>query len=255
MIAGASVRFRLYSAWGLSAFEITKVVAFCTLTFWLGFFTIGGLTFIVEPMGVPEPFHLPFASVRPLGMFFLAQVVTYLCLKKQKETREKQRAPRKGKCQSVNNTIVHVEKGGRSYRLNGYGLKAPLCFLIAFILNNDLPGYRFQFFTDGHKMVFHDVSYIEVKPHVKKKAIAIELTDFSVFYSQDSVDHVAESLKNCKNKITVEQGQIVKVIKDKKGIVTREVLTWHWTDYWSVDFEPKLGIVKNRKQNIKEKIE
>jgi len=26
-------------------------------------------------------------------------------------------------------------------------------------------------------------------------AIAIELTDFSVFYSQDSIDHVAESLK------------------------------------------------------------
>jgi len=74
-----------------------------------------------------------------------------VCVKKQKETREKQRAPKKEKRQSVNNTIVHVEKGGRSYRLNGYGSKATLCFLIAFILNNDLIGYRFQFFTDGHK--------------------------------------------------------------------------------------------------------
>lgn len=32
MIAGASVRFRLYSAWGLDAIEITKVIAFCTAT-------------------------------------------------------------------------------------------------------------------------------------------------------------------------------------------------------------------------------
>ena len=94
--------------------------------------------------------------------------------------------------------------------------------------------------VEKNQVVFHDVSYIEVKPHVKKNAIAVELTDFSVFYSQDSIDHAAESLKEGKNKIVVEQGQIVKVSKDKKGIVSREVLTQQWTDwidYWSVDFD------------------
>jgi DNA modification methylase len=94
--------------------------------------------------------------------------------------------------------------------------------------------------VEKNQVVFHDVSYIEVKPHVKKNAIAVELTDFSVFYSQDTISHAAESLKNGKNKIVVEQGQIVKVSKDKKGIVNREVLTQHWTDwidYWSVDFD------------------
>ena len=37
-----------------------------------------------------------------------------------------------------------------------------------------------------------------------------------------------------------ELGQIVKVTKDKDGIVTREALTERWTDwidYWSVDFD------------------
>jgi len=94
--------------------------------------------------------------------------------------------------------------------------------------------------VEKNQVVFHDVSYIEVKPHVKKKSIAVELTDFSVFYSQDSIDNAAESLEGGKNKIVVEQGQIVKVSKDEKGIVTREVLTQHWTDwidYWSVDFD------------------
>jgi len=94
--------------------------------------------------------------------------------------------------------------------------------------------------VEKNQVVFHDVSYIEAKPHVKKNAFAMELTDFSVFYSQDSIDHAAESLKEGKNKIVVEQGQIVKVSKDKKGIVTREVLTRQWTDwidYWSVDFD------------------
>ena len=35
------------------------------------------------------------------------------------------------------------------------------------------------------QVVFHDVAAIEVKPLVKGKTVAVQLTDFSVFYSQD----------------------------------------------------------------------
>jgi len=59
---------------------------------------------------------------------------------------------------------------------------------------------------EKNQIVFHDVSYIEVKPHVQKNKIAVELTDFSVFYSQDTVDNAASSLANGKNKIVVEGG-------------------------------------------------
>ena len=102
---------------------------------------------------------------------------------------------------------------------------------------------------EKNQIVFHDVSYIEVKPHVKKNQIAVELTDFSVFYSQDTVDNAASSLGNGKNKIVVEGGKIIKVTKDRDGIVTKEVLTkkWiDWIDYWSVDFdfESKREIVR-----------
>jgi len=48
MLAGGSVRYRLYSAWGLSVYEITKVVLFCTATLWLGFLTLAGIIFLVE---------------------------------------------------------------------------------------------------------------------------------------------------------------------------------------------------------------
>lgn len=111
--------------------------------------------------------------------------------------------------------------------------------------------------VERNQVVFHDVSYIEIKPHVRKDSIAIELTDFSVFYSQDSIDNVAESLKNGSNKIVVEQGQIVKVSKDRNGIVTREVLTQNWTDwidYWSVDFdfEQKREIITIRNEGTGE---
>ena len=79
--------------------------------------------------------------------------------------------------------------------------------------------------------------------------IAVELTDFSVFYSQDSIAAAEASLKDKASKIVVERGQIVKVIKDKNGIVSREVPTKNWTDwidYWAVDFnfESKREIVR-----------
>jgi len=103
--------------------------------------------------------------------------------------------------------------------------------------------------VEKNQVVFHDVSFIEVKPHVKKNTVAVELTDFSVFYSQDSIAAAESSLKDNKSKIVVEKGQIVKVSKDKDSIVSRERLTKKWTDwidYWAVDFnfESKREIIR-----------
>lgn len=78
-ILGASaVRYRLYSAWGLSAIETAKVVAFCTLTFWLGLFTLSGLVFLLEPMTIPAMLHLPFTSALPIGIILIVLVIGYL---------------------------------------------------------------------------------------------------------------------------------------------------------------------------------
>jgi len=108
--------------------------------------------------------------------------------------------------------------------------------------------------VEKNQVVFHDVSFIEVKPHVKKSSVAVELTDFSVFYSQDSIAAAEASLKDKASKIVVEKGQIVKVSKDKNGIVSREVLTKKWTDwidYWAVDFnfESKREIVRVKNED------
>jgi DNA modification methylase len=105
--------------------------------------------------------------------------------------------------------------------------------------------------VEKNQVVFHDVSFIEVKPHVKRNSVAVELTDFSVFYSQDSIANAEATVKDKGSKIVVEKGQIVKVSKDKNGIVTRETLTRNWTDwvdYWSVDFdfESKREIIRTQ---------
>ena len=100
--------------------------------------------------------------------------------------------------------------------------------------------------VDQGQVVFHDMAFIEVKPHIttngkdELSTVAVELTDFSVFYSQDSISNAEQTLKNRSSRIVVEKGQVVKVSKDADGIVSREMLTKHWTDwidYWSVDFD------------------
>jgi len=99
---------------------------------------------------------------------------------------------------------------------------------------------------------FHDVAYIEVTPRFDKKdklTLALELTDFSVYYSQGLVDSIAAELKEGKSEVVCESGKLIKISKDKQGVVTRDVLTKQWTDwvdYWAVDFN-----YESRKEIIK----
>lgn len=98
--------------------------------------------------------------------------------------------------------------------------------------------------VEKDQVKFYDVAYIEAKPIIKGRAnskeLSIELTDFSVFYNQDANNEIVEALRPGGVKVVVENGQVVKVSKDKKSeLVTREVLTkkWSdWIDYWAVDY-------------------
>jgi len=93
------------------------------------------------------------------------------------------------------------------------------------------------------QVVFHDVSFVEAIPRYDKKRkleVHIELTDFSVFYTQGIAEAAIEGLKEGKSEVICDQGQLVKVVKDKRGVISREVLTKKWTDwvdYWAVDFD------------------
>ncbi len=92
------------------------------------------------------------------------------------------------------------------------------------------------------QVVFFDIAYVESTPRYDKKnkfAVSIELTDFSVHYSQGLKDAAEADLKEGKSTVVCEQGHLVKVSKSKAGIVHRDVLTKEWTDwvdYWAVDF-------------------
>lgn len=97
--------------------------------------------------------------------------------------------------------------------------------------------------VDRGQVVFHDISFIEATPRYAKKdkyTLAIELTDFSVYYNQGAMDAAIANLKEGKSHVVCEAGQLYKIVKDKQGVVSRELLTGEWTDwvdYWAVDFD------------------
>lgn len=110
--------------------------------------------------------------------------------------------------------------------------------------------------VDRGQVVFHDISFVEATPRYAKGksardklTVKIELTDFSVYYSQGAAEKAIEALGNGKTGVICDRGQLVKRAKDKAGVVTREILTKTWTDwvdYWAVDFD-----YQSRKEIIK----
>jgi len=90
------------------------------------------------------------------------------------------------------------------------------------------------------QVIFYDLAYVEIATKAKGLNVTVSLADFGVSYRQEDSEALAASMKGGGSKVTVDQGQVVKITKDKAGAVTREVLTKKWTDwidYWSVDFD------------------
>lgn len=106
---------------------------------------------------------------------------------------------------------------------------------------------------------FFDVAYLNTKEKIKGKTLTIELTDFVTHYTQDDIEELQQSMR-VGSKVVIEDGQIIKIDKDKNGIINRTILTenWYdWIDYWAIDFnyEDKKEIikVKNDKGETEEK--
>ena len=104
---------------------------------------------------------------------------------------------------------------------------------------------------------FSEVGYLDVKIDVKKLEASVQLTDFSIFYSQDTLELDGENLQRGKSKVVLENGIIRKISKNKDGIVKIEDIatSWiDWIDYWAIDFNfedrQELKLVKDENGKI-----
>jgi hypothetical protein len=86
---------------------------------------------------------------------------------------------------------------------------------------------------------FSEVGYLDVKIEVKKLEASIKLSDFSIYYSQDSLELDGDNLQKGKSKVVLDNGIIKKITKNKDGIVkiVDIATSWiDWIDYWAIDF-------------------
>lgn len=77
LLAGATARYWFYTSVGVSAADVARIVVFCSLGFWLGYFTLATAAFTLEPVAVPAALHLPLATTQPLGLALFALLVAY----------------------------------------------------------------------------------------------------------------------------------------------------------------------------------
>jgi uncharacterized membrane protein YbhN (UPF0104 family) len=77
ILTGGSVRYRLYSLWGLTTPQVAKAILFAGASFWLGFCTLGGGVFLFEPVALADAFAFP-GSTAVVGGLCLLPVASYL---------------------------------------------------------------------------------------------------------------------------------------------------------------------------------
>jgi phosphatidylglycerol lysyltransferase len=78
LISGGSVRFRLYSAAGVSAGDIAKVVLFAGVTFMAGLGGIGSFAFLIAPGELGPVAHIPPSAASAVGAVALALILATL---------------------------------------------------------------------------------------------------------------------------------------------------------------------------------
>ena len=77
-LSGGTVRYRIYSASGLSGVEVAKICFIAGLTFWLGNLTVLGIGMVLDPAAATAIDRLPEAVNRGLGVAMLAALLGYV---------------------------------------------------------------------------------------------------------------------------------------------------------------------------------
>ena len=78
VFSGGAVRYRIYSAWGLSVIEVTKICFVAGLTFWLGNATVLGLGVLDAPQAARAIDQLPLWLNRVFALTILALLGAYV---------------------------------------------------------------------------------------------------------------------------------------------------------------------------------
>jgi len=79
VFSGGAVRYHVYSNWGLSVADVTKICFVAGLTFWLGNVTVLGLGVLYTPAAAKAIDQLPLWLNRGFALLLLALLAAYVC--------------------------------------------------------------------------------------------------------------------------------------------------------------------------------
>jgi len=115
--------------------------------------------------------------------------------------------------------------------------------------------------VESNSVRFSEVGFLDVdiKTLKKNREATVTLKDFSIFYSQDTLQKTGEALGKGKSTVILDNGKILKISKDKAGIIKQEEIATNWTDwidYWSIDFNyedrPELIITEGEDRKLQQ---
>ena len=77
MLSGASVRYRFYTRWGITAEELSRIVFSYSVTFWIGLLSLGGLVLAFGPIPAAAHDLIPF-PLAPVGWLLMSASAAYI---------------------------------------------------------------------------------------------------------------------------------------------------------------------------------
>ena len=80
LLSGGPIRYRFWSAWGLSTSEIAQAISFAGATFIIGMIGVAGVVFLLESTSTIQLLRLPFDSLKPVGAICVLVVAGYVVL-------------------------------------------------------------------------------------------------------------------------------------------------------------------------------
>ena len=100
------------------------------------------------------------------------------------------------------------------------------------------------------QIIFYNTAYIDAEIIRKKNEFTVKLKGYSIFDSDNLFEEVLTNLKPNEKREILFKDSIIKITKDSKGKISKQVIKmrwFDWVDYWSVDFD-----FHSKKEIIKE---
>lgn len=185
-LTGGSLRYRSYSAYGLTLLQIGKVITFCSITFWLGICFVGGSLLTFYPIELPASLSFYEIFFKVLGACLLLFLIVYLLLCVQHRAfiikSYEVRFPylRTALLQILISSIDSVFAGSALYFLLSHSGEISFPYFMAMFLVAQTLAYITT--ISGGLGVFEAIMLLALAPHLALEEVIVALVMFRIVY-------------------------------------------------------------------------